>query len=244
MSLNLINKIKILTVGLLLILLFSQCDEFLPSDFEQEDFTATALDAGACQYFSGDFFRTDMVIADEDTSYVTVPLFNSLATSVFSDIIDTTQYVDATETQIIGENFDALFSGMGVLLADTVNGITNPGSRDTCYLAYTHAGSQKDVGFYVGWKYKWFEELDTDNIATFIDVDVFQSDATAMPKGENDITLEMLSECTQYYSRDDNHYPRIKAKNVFQLNEANYLVRFILAEPEKIDTFRVAILPY
>lgn len=244
MSINLAKKLMILAFCALLILALTRCNDFLPNDFQEEDFVATDLDASVCQYFSGNFFRTDTVIAGEDTSEVTVQLFNSLPTSVIADIVDTSQYPGAAEEQIISENFDALFSGMGIMLTDTVNGITNPSGLDTCYLSYSHVGDKKNVGVYVGWKYKWFEELGTDNVSTFIDVDLLKTDASAVAKNPNNISLELLSECAQYFSWDDNYYPRIKAKNIFQVDNANYLVRFILAEPEKIDTFRVAILPY
>ena len=242
-KLNRVIKISIFFI--LLILLFTQCNEFLPNDFKQEDFQIIDLDARACEYLSMDIFKLDSITVDTVTSYFTDTLAVLLSTSNLKSIVDTTQFADSlsiTDSLIISEKYDELIGQLASMIEDTTLNITNPFGQNVCYLAYTHTINNKTTYFYVGWKYKWLADLNTDNIDAFVDVDLIKEDVSIVARRTDTITLETSSGCTQYVAWRGNYYPTVKAKNAFVLEEGNYLVRFTIPEPEKLESFRVVIL--
>jgi len=232
MPIKLIRIIKISICCILLILLFTQCDEFLPNDFRQEDFQIVDLDARACEYLSRDLFKLDSVTVDTITSYFTDTLAVFLSTSNLLDIIDTTQFADSldiTDSLIISEKFDELIQKLDPMIEDTTMSITNPNGQNVCYVSYTHTANNKTTYFYVGWKYKWLADLNTDNIDAFVDIDLINKDVGLVARATDNITLEMSSGCTQYVAWRDNFFPTIKAKNAFTLEKGDYLVSVELA---------------
>ena len=242
MPVKLIQKIEMLILGVMVLLIITQCEDFLPNDYHEESYRISSQDMGACDYLFRDFFRTDTVVVDEDTSYVTDTLYVALTAKVMADVVDTSMYRGQTDLEIIKASFAEVLSGLDEMVADTTLGVSNPSLADTSYLSYEHIGGSKRIKVYGGWIYEWLDDLNADNLDGYLDIDFIKSDGTLVARDVENISLEMASGCTQYVEWRDNYFPRIKVDNEYVLEGGSYVVRIIIPEPEKMTSYRLMLV--
>jgi len=246
-----IRKQSRILIPLVVLIAFSpRCESFFPEVFQEGEFAISTLDDRACNYLTRSLYPpTDtllvidnqgvldtIAIADTvnypgtlvvietivltDTVFKEITIsFDSLA-AVFDSLISDT--VDASEAQINAE-FDTLRMELDTLAVDTTLRVKIPPGVSKGYAFYNHAFPDyavTDVVFFID---------------DYIDINIINRAGTIIEATSTVIPLELVTGCTV-----------IKTRYVFELDQAPYLVRFILdmgIDSKRAGSFRTALLP-
>lgn len=229
------NKRNNFVAGLsLFFLVFAGCEKQLPDIYQNEDFVISDLDEKACHFLSCDLTVIDTVVTEgTDTTYVVSSTYIPITTVTDSVVGDV--WINAGDSLI-----NAMFDD--TLIVDTTLLISNSKGSDTSYAYYNHIASHNEdfstVYFFISW------DFTEQNMNSYIDIDIFQSDGELVKTQCTDITPETIAGCTEIVElmTGDEIIPKIKARCVYKLAEGPYLVRFIISDPLAIERFRMAIL--
>lgn len=206
------------------------CDDQLPSAFKKDNGAVMSeMDARACHYLSRPLSVADTIVVGNDTTYSTRNLH--LAVSAIPLNLPLSQaWVNASDSLV-----EALFQ---VLIPDTTLLITNAAGSDTVFARYLNPSPGKPSYFFISW------DLNEQNYDAYIEMELLQRDGNRVRLQSNQIDLATIAGCTQTAEIDGQPValPKIRARLVYQLTEAQYLVRFYVSEPGTVGPFRLVIL--
>lgn len=249
MYIHFVKKGFVFVIYISLIILMTGCDEFLPDDYQDEDFTISDLDAKTCEYLSRDLFVTDTtfkdtIVADTvrvDTIFNTYPVFIGMNTLFLDDFVDST-WINKSDSLIISSLFDSICGATETLLVDTAIVVNYPEGADTSYIYYNHSNSNT-AHFFVGWSYT------EQNINATVDIEIIQKQAKLITEKSTPFPIATIGGCDKSFimdaetSREEIH-PVIRVRNSYDLNNGPYLIRIIVSKsPDVIDfPLRLAIV--
>ncbi|MDZ7261122.1 MAG: hypothetical protein ONB05_03270 [candidate division KSB1 bacterium] len=159
----------------------------------------------------------------------------SLGLAVPIATVSLTSPIDSTSFDFLIAN-----SKVDTLLPDTTLLVSYPAQKDTSYAFYYPANLQgRTTYFFITW------DLTPQNMNAYIDMDIIQRNAKLVTKKSTAIPLETIATWTdtiRLATGQDKVLPKIRTRNVYELDKAPYLVRFIISEPSVVGPFRVVIL--
>ena len=245
MSKHFNKETTVFLVCILFVILLISCEEYLPDSYQSETYCISEMDDASCHYLTRSLMDTTFVITIDtsvtdttiyDTSFTTSPAHILLFSSLLADLVDST--ARDSDAATINSILDSLHTMMDTLVTDTTLYITHPGEADTSYAYYYHDASNGDLYFYISW------DFTESNNNAFIDIDLIQRDAKIVANKVT-VPVESISGCSEHVtfeSGQEKLIPKIKTRCGFELEEAPYLVRFIVSEPAEVESFRTAIL--
>ena len=96
--------------------------------------------------------------------------------------------------------------------------------------------------------YDFFQawDLTNFNINASIEIDLFDRDGNIVQQKDTSIPMESIAGCitemVDLRSGQKETVPKIRGKYHFDLLKAPYIVRFSISDPNRIESFRVAII--
>ena len=215
--------LKSLLLGMAVFIL-TGCDSILPDKFNEQEYTAEAIDQRACFWFA-------------DT------LRDTIQTRILNTLGDTdTSWAHLSDNQIIFENFDRLIDSLQQqnLVQDTLLMIEYPANQKISYAVLSIEAGETSKDMYVYTSLEYVEE----NINEYVTVQLVKSDTNLVPASTN-MGFESVSCCsdTLLIADQPEIVPIIRSRFLFHLDESSvYLVRFIVSRPEVVGPFKITLL--
>jgi hypothetical protein len=207
------------------VFMIAGCDSLLPDKFNEQEYTASAIDQRACFWLADTLPRT-----------IQTKILNTLNTP------GDTSWASLTDNQIIFANFDYLIDTLQQqnLVQDTLIRIQYPANEKVSYavLSVEAGETSKDLYLYTSLEYV------EGNINEYITVQLVKSDTTLISSSTN-MEYETVSCCsdTLLIANQPEIVPIIRSRFLFQLDESSvYLVRFIVSRPEVVGPFKITLL--
>jgi hypothetical protein len=225
-------------LSLVLIFLLLGCKDFLPEKYKEElKYTVAEMDEIACGYLSCDLEARDTV--EVNGNPVAMPRYKELTAIQLNDFV-AQGMIAASDSVIIEGIFDSLTTVTDTLIPDTTLVVNFPKNSTTCYLLY-NLPTAGTVYFYSSLIF------DANNLHTYINADVLTHKAVSLPpKTAPQMDLETIAGCSEYIqlteSASEIVLPKIRGRQVFDLQPGLYLVRFTPTEVTGLTRFLVTVL--
>ena len=225
-------------LSLALIFLLLGCEDFLPEKYKEElKYTVAEMDEIACGYLSCDLEVRDTI--DVNGTPVAMPRYKELTAIQLNNFV-AQGMITAGDSAIIDGIFDSLTTVTDTLIPDTTLVVNFPKNSTTCYLLY-NLPTAGTVYFYSSLIF------DANNLHTYINADVLTRKAVSLPqKGSPQMDLETIAGCCEYVqlteSATEMVLPKIRGRQIFDLQPGLYLVRFTPTEVIGLTKFLVTVL--
>lgn len=216
------NTSLMILVTFLLCIPISTCDNILPDAYQEEDYKISSMGENACE-----------LLSVGDTLLVSVEAI------VIESYVDTSMWDEENIGNSIGALFDSLGKLMDTLEVNRTANITNPDEQEQCYAFFN---SPKTGAYY------FFQTWDlTDlNIDERIEIDLYDSNGALVTEKDSSIPFETISGCIaemEFVSSGEREtVPKIRGQYKFNLEQGPYIIQFVLSDPNRIESFRVAII--
>jgi len=225
-------------LSMVLIFWLLGCEDFLPEKYKEElEYTVDEMDEIACGYLSCDLEVRDTVYVNG--SPVVKARYKELTAIQLNDFVAQGMVADS-DSVIIEGIFDSLATVTDTLISDTTLVVNFPKNSTTCYLLYNllTAGT---VYFYSSLIF------DANNLHTYINADVLTNKAVSLSqKSSPQMDLETIAGCCEYVqlteSATEMVLPKIRGRQIFDLQPGLYLVRFTPTEVTGLTRFLVTVL--
>jgi len=206
------------SIFLFIALLFSTgCDSILPDEFQEQQYSSSAIDAKA-----GSLLERDTTGLSIDSSSFYVVNSRTLEGVLDSSTLVNVHNGSITENEAVISNFDAVIDSLNEtpLLRDSLNLIQIDTVGNIAYAAFSvKAGEPKAIYIYTSLIYT------QSNFNEHVTVELLKKDGSAVSYSE-DMPMEVVSASTQAVPGGTNLIPTIKARYHLNVEEGNYLVRF------------------
>jgi hypothetical protein len=208
------------------------CDNLLPSEFRQKEYTAPDVDIRVCNQLSRNLLDSTGQVIDPSACY----LVNSRA---LASLVDSTTRATSTDNQIILSKFNELVDGLKPPLErDTLILVQYPADQRVTYAVLNvSSGQSKDIYIYTSLHYN------QNNLAENVAVQLVRND-TSQVSYSDDMRAEIATGCTQLVTvaGTPRIVPTIRSRYRIHLEEGIYLVRFVVSRPEVVGSFKIIIV--
>jgi hypothetical protein len=223
--------LRLSLISVLLMIAALACDSLVPSEFEDQKYTAPDIDSRACTRLSRNLIDSTGQVIDPSASYL-------VTSRALESLVDSATRATSTDNQIILARFNVLADSLRpTLLRDTLTLVQYPADEAVTYAVLdVSSGQSKDIYIYTSLHYN------ETNFGEYVAIELVRSD-TSLVSSSDDMHPETVSSCTQSVSVAGGVrvIPTIRARYKIHVEEGVYLVRFVISRPEAVGSFKIVI---